>query len=61
MSPQVFDPHISAIVRFVVDGVTNLVFASLVVKGDDSPVPTLQSYLLFNSIKLSFFQLSIIL
>ena len=28
-SPQAFDPHIFAIVSFVVDGVTKLVFASL--------------------------------
>ena len=31
-SPQVFDPHISAIARFVVDGVAKLVFVSAVVE-----------------------------
>ena len=40
-SPQVFDPHISAIVCFVVDGVTKLIFVSVVVEVDDSPAPTL--------------------
>ena len=45
-SPQVFDPHISEIDRFVVDGATKLVFVSYVVEADDSPVPTLWSFLL---------------
>ena len=36
-----FDPHISAIVRFVVDGFADLVFVSVVVEADDSPAPTL--------------------
>ena len=40
-SPQVFDPHISEIDHFVVDGATKLVFVSYVVEADDSPVPTL--------------------
>ena len=41
MPLQVFDPRISEIDRFVVDGVTKLVFVSYVVEPDDSPVPTL--------------------
>ena len=45
-SPQVFDPHISAIVRFVVDGVAKGVFLSVVVEADDSSAPTLRSSLL---------------
>ena len=40
-SPQVFDPHISAIVRFVVDGFAKLIFASVVVEVVDSHAPTL--------------------
>ena len=36
-SPQVFDDHVSAIARFVVDGVAKRVFVSLVVEADDSP------------------------
>ena len=31
---QVFYPHISAMVRFVVDGVTKLVFVSVTVEAD---------------------------
>ena len=40
-SPQVFDPYISAIVRFVVDGIAELVYVSGVVEADDLPAPTL--------------------
>ena len=40
-SPQIFDPHISAIARFVIDGVAKLVFVSVVAKADDSPAQTL--------------------
>ena len=40
-SPQVFDLHISAIVRFVVDGFAKLVFVSVALEADDSPAPTL--------------------
>ena len=40
-SPQVFDPHISTTVRFVVDGVAKLVFVSVVAEADDSLTPTL--------------------
>ena len=43
---QVFDPHISAIFRFVVDCVAKLVLVSIVAEADDSPTPTLWSSLL---------------
>ena len=39
-SPQV-DPHISAIVRFVVDGIAKLICVSVVVEAVDSPAPNL--------------------
>ena len=42
-SIQVFYPHISVIIRFVVDGVAKPVFVSVVVEADDSP--TLSSLL----------------
>ena len=41
-----FDPHISAIVRFVVDRVAKLVLFVSIVEGNDSPAPTLRSSLL---------------
>ena len=40
-----FDPHISSIVRFVVDRVAKLVLFGSVVEADDSPAPTLRSSL----------------
>ena len=40
-SPQVFDPHISGIVGFVVDGFAKLIFASVVVEVVDSHAPNL--------------------
>ena len=39
--PQVFDPHVSAIIRFVVDGAAKLVLVSVAVETNDSPEPTL--------------------
>ena len=39
-SPHVFDDHISAIVHFVVDGVTKPVLLSVAVEADDSPALT---------------------
>ena len=36
-----FNPHISATVCFVVDGVAKLVFVSIVIEADYSPAPTL--------------------
>ena len=41
-----FDPHISSIVRFVVDRVAKLVLFVSVAEADDSPAPTLRSSLL---------------
>ena len=41
-----FDPHISSIVRFVVDCVAKLVLFVSVAEADDSPAPTLRSSLL---------------
>ena len=41
-----FHPHISSIVRFVVDHVANLVLFLSVAEADDSPAPTLRSSLL---------------
>ena len=41
-----FDPHISSIVRFLVDRVAKLVLFVSVAEADDSPVPTLRSSLL---------------
>ena len=41
-----FDPHISSIVRFVVDHVAKLVLFVSVAETDDSPTPTLRSSLL---------------
>ena len=41
-----FDPHISSIVRFVVDHVAKLVFFVSVAEADDSPAATLISFLL---------------
>ena len=41
-----FDPHISSIVRFVVDHVAKLVLFVSVAEADDSPAPTLRSSLL---------------
>ena len=41
-----FDPHVSSIVRSVVDRVAKLVFFVLVAEADDSPAPTLRSSLL---------------
>ena len=40
-SPKSFDPHISPMVRFVVEGVAKLVFVSVGAEADDSPAPTL--------------------
>ena len=40
-SLQVFDPHISGIVRFVVYGVAKLVLVSVVVEADNFPAPAL--------------------
>ena len=40
-SSQVFDSHIFAVVRFVVEGVAKIIFVSVVVEVDDSPAPTL--------------------
>ena len=40
-SPQVFDAHISTIVRFAVNGVAELIFVSVVVEAEDSSAPTL--------------------
>ena len=45
-SPKAFDPHISAIFRFVVDGVGKLLFVTAVVEADDSSAPTLWTSLL---------------
>ena len=45
-SPEIFDPHISAVVRIVVDSVAKLIFVSIVVKTDDLPASTLSSSLL---------------
>ena len=45
-SPEVFDPHVSAIARFVVHNVANLVFVSVVLEADDSLAPTLYISLL---------------
>ena len=42
----VFDPHISSIVRFVVDRLAKLVLFVSVHEADDSPAPTLRSSLL---------------
>ena len=39
-----FDPHISSIVRFVVDRVAKLVLFASVAEADDSPAPTLKSF-----------------
>ena len=41
-----FDPHISSIVRFVVDRVAKLVLFVSVAEADDLPAPTLRSLLL---------------
>ena len=41
-----FDPHISSIVRFVVDRVAKLVLFLSVAEADDSPAPTLRRSLL---------------
>ena len=41
-----FDPHISSIVRFVVDRVAKLVLFASAAETDDSPAPTLRSSLL---------------
>ena len=41
ISTEVFNPHISVIVRFVVNGVAKLLFESVLVEADDSPSPTL--------------------
>ena len=41
-----FDPHISSIIRFVVDHVAKLALFVSVVEADDSPAPTLRSSLL---------------
>ena len=41
-----FDPHISSIVRFVVDRVAKLVLFVSVAEADDSPTPTLRNSLL---------------
>ena len=40
-SSHIFNPHITAIVRFVVEGVAKLVFVSVVIKAGDSPASTL--------------------
>ena len=40
-SPQVFDPHISEIVLFLVDVVGKLVFVSVAIEADDSDAPIL--------------------
>ena len=40
-SLQAFNPHISAIVCFMVDGVAKLIFVSAVAKAEDSPAPSL--------------------
>ena len=40
-SPDVFGPHIPAIVRFVVEGAAKPVFVSVVLEADDSPAPVL--------------------
>ena len=50
-SPQVFDPHISAIVRFVSDCVAKLLYVPVLVE-DYLPAPTLWST---NPMKLSAF------
>ena len=41
-----FDPHISSIVRFVVDRVAKLVLSVSAAEAEDSPAPTLRSSLL---------------
>ena len=48
-----FDPHISSIVRFVVDRVAKLVLFVSVAEADDSPAPTLRSSLLSPLLPLS--------
>ena len=60
-----FDPHISSIVRFVVDRVAKLVLFVSDAEADDSPAPTLRSSLLSpllplplisgNSLSITFF------
>ena len=48
------DPHISSIVRFVVDRVAKLVLFVSVAEADDSPAPTLRSSLLSPLLSLLF-------
>ena len=48
-----FDPHISAIVRFVVDRFAKLVLFVSVAEADDLPAPTLRSSLLSPLLSLS--------
>ena len=47
-----FDPHISSIVRLVVDRVAKLVLFVSVAEADDSPTPTLRSSLLSSFLPL---------
>ena len=48
-----FDPHISSIVRFVVDRVAKLVLFVSVAEANDSPAPTIRSSLLSPLLPLS--------
>ena len=47
-----FDPHISSIIRFLVDCVAKLVLFVPVAEADDSPAPTLRSSLLSSFLPL---------
>ena len=40
-----FSPHVSSVVRFVVDRLAKLVLFASVAEADDSPAPTLRSFL----------------
>ena len=51
-----FDPHISSVVRFVVDRVAKLLSFVSVAEADDPPAPTLRSSLLSPLLPLSLIQ-----
>ena len=48
-----FDPHISSIVRYVVDRIAKLALFVSVAEADDSPAPTLKSSMLSPLLPLS--------